>query len=202
MKTSLRSLFTLACAAVAASVSFAAKVGEPAPAFTLKDASGKEHSLADFKGKTVVLEWNNPSCPFVVKHYAKGDMQKLQKEQTAKGVVWLTINSTNAGHQDFLSPEAALKKIEALGIGSTAYLLDPKGTVGKAYDARTTPHMFVVDGKGVLVYAGAIDSIRSANQADIAKAENYVTAALAELAAGKTVSTSVTKAYGCSVKYE
>jgi peroxiredoxin len=196
----LRSLSVAALCAFSATL-FAAKVGEPAPAFTLTDLAGNSHSLSDFKGKTVVLEWFNSKCPFVVKHYSAGDMQKLQKEFTSQGVVWLLVNSTNTGHKDFLDTQAAQANFSSWEIAATALLGDADGKVGKAYDARTTPHMYVINPEGILVYAGAIDSIRSTRQADVAKAENYVSRALSEVLSGKPVSLAVTDPYGCSVKY-
>lgn len=178
-----------------------AKVGQPAPAFQLADSTGRTRSLADYKGKTVVLEWTNHECPFVRKHYGSGNMQAQQRDATAGGVVWLTVNSSapgSQGHVDGAAAEAIRGKARA---AQTAYLLDPKGSVGRAYGARTTPHMYVIDPQGVLRYAGAIDSIPTADVDDIAKATKYVPQALAELAAGKPVSVAVTRPYGCSVKY-
>ena len=187
---------------LAATVLGAATVGEPAPAFTLTDIAGKTVSLADFKGKTVVLEWVNPECPFVVKHYQKsGNMPALQKAAVADGVVWLQINSAAGGKQGDFGADKVNAWQEANHVASTDYFRDSDGKVGKAYDAKTTPHMFVVNAEGVLVYNGAIDSIRSANPEDIAKADNYLTAALAAVKAGKPVEKAVTQPYGCSVKY-
>jgi hypothetical protein len=179
----------------------AAKVDQPAPAFKLVDSTGKTRSLADFAGKTVVLEWTNHECPFVRKHYGSGNMQAQQRDATSKGVVWLSINSSalgNQGHVDGATAESIRSKARAV---QTAYLLDPDGTVGRTYGAKTTPHMYVIDPKGVLRYAGGIDSIPSADTADIAKATQYVPQVLAELAAGKPVGIKVTRPYGCSVKY-
>lgn len=178
-----------------------ATVGQPAPDFTATDTSGKTVKLSDYKGKHVVLEWTNPGCPFVVKHYGSGNMQALQKEFTGKGVVWLAVNSTETGSSDYKKP-ADLAGWMATQKGTpTATLMDEKGTVGKAYGARTTPHMYIVDPKGTLVYAGGIDSIPSANPKDIAKATNYVKQGLNEALAGKSISAASTKPYGCSVKY-
>lgn len=180
----------------------APEVGKPAPDFTLTAIDGKSHSLSSFKGKTVVLEWVNPECPFVVKHYEKsGNMPKTQKAALADGVVWLQINSGHAGAQGDFEPAKVTEWMTKTGAASTAYFRDSDGKVGKLYDARTTPHMFVIDAKGVLVYAGGIDDIRSANPDDIAKATNYVTAALADLKAGRAVQTATSRPYGCSVKY-
>jgi peroxiredoxin len=179
----------------------AATVGQPAPAFRLVDSTGTTRSLADFAGKTVVLEWTNHECPFVKKHYGSGNMQAQQRDATAKGVVWLSVNSSAPGNQGHVDGAAAERVRSQARAAQTAYLLDPNGTVGRAYGAKTTPHMYVIDPKGVLRYAGGIDSIPSPNPADIAKATQYVPQALAELAAGKPVSVSVTRPYGCSVKY-
>jgi peroxiredoxin len=179
----------------------AAKINEPAPEFTLTDSNGNAHSLSDFRGKTVVLEWTNAECPFVVKHYKPGNMQRQQAEATANGVIWLTINSGAPGKQGHVDGAGANAVIERTGGKQTAYLIDADGKVGRLYGARTTPHMFVIDGEGVLRYMGAIDSNPSADPADIPNATQYVEVALAELAAGKPVSTPVTQPYGCSVKY-
>lgn len=177
-----------------------AKVGQPAPSFTLTDAEGKKRSLGDFKGKTVVLEWTNAECPFVKKHYS-GNMQKQQGDATSDDVVWLTVNSSAPGKQGHLDGAGAKKIIAQTGGKQTAYLLDAPGDVGRAYGAKTTPHMYVIDGKGTLQYAGAIDSIPSADVGDIAKATQYVPAALAALEAGQPVPTKTSTAYGCSIKY-
>jgi len=177
------------------------EIGQPAPNFTLKDGAGKSVSLADFKGRTVVLEWFNFGCPFVKKHYGSGSMQKLQQQATADGVVWLTIASSAPGKQGYLAPGEAAAKESELGMHSTALLLDPDGTVGHLYEARTTPDMFVVDATGKLVYKGAIDDQPTPDPASLAGAKNYVAAALANLKAGQPVETAQTKSYGCSVKY-
>jgi peroxiredoxin len=179
----------------------AAVVGEPAPAFTLTDTNGRSHSLEDLRGKTVVLEWWNYECPFVGKHYGSGNMQKLQQEWTAKGVVWLTISSSAPGKQGYVDAAQANAWMKEKGAAPTAVLLDHDGRVGRAYGAKTTPHMFVIDPKGTLVYAGGIDDKPSTDQADIATAKNFVSAALAEVTAGKPVTTAISQPYGCSVKY-
>lgn len=185
-----------------AAVLGAATVGEPAPAFTLTDLDGKTHRLADFKGKAVVLEWVNPECPFVVKHYEKsGNIPALQKAALADGVVWLQINSAAAGKQGDYEAAKAKAWQEKNAVAAAAYLRDSDGKVGKAYDAKTTPHIFVINAEGTLVYNGAIDSIRSGNAEDIAKADNYAKAALAAVKAGKPVEKAVTQPYGCAVKY-
>ena len=179
----------------------AAVVGQPAPAFTLSDTAGKPVRLADFKGKTVVLEWNNPGCPFVRKHY-QGNMQALQKEAAAQGVVWLAINSTETASGDYLSPAQLARWMQDKQAAPTATLMDEDGVVGKAYGARVTPHMYIVNAQGVLVYAGGIDSIPSSRVDDIPKANPYIRQALGEIKAGKPLSVSTSQAYGCSVKYK
>jgi peroxiredoxin len=189
---------------IAASV-FAADspaVGSAAPDFSLQDAKGKTHALADFKGKYVVLEWFNPDCPFVKKHYGSGNMQKLQQEFTNKGVVWLTIDSNAPGLEGNLTPEQASNTISSWKTHQTALLLDPEGKAGRAYGAKNTPHMFVINPEGKIVYEGAIDSKPSPNPADIANSTNYVQVALEESLSGKPVSNPNTKPYGCSVKYK
>jgi peroxiredoxin len=178
-----------------------AKVGASAPDFTLKNAQGAEVSLKSFAGKTVVLEWFNPGCPFVKKFYTNGDMQRFQRESIAKGVAWLTINSSAEGKQGHLTSAEALDVITELGLASTALLLDPNGTVGTLYGARTTPHMFVINPQGTLVYAGAVDSVPSTRSNDIASATNYVLTAIDAINAGKTPEPSDTEPYGCGVKY-
>ena len=183
------------------SAAMATTVGEPAPGFTLTDSNGKSHSLPDFKGKTVVLEWTNAECPFVKKHYGANNMQAQQAEATASDVVWLSINSGAPGKQGHVDGAGANALMAAQGFKSSAYLLDASGDTGRAYAAKTTPHMYVIDGEGILRYNGAIDSIPSADQADIPKADQYVQLALAEMAAGKPVSVSSSRPYGCSVKY-
>jgi peroxiredoxin len=202
MKTKL--LLTIVTSLAAASSLFAAespRVGNPAPDFSLPDASGKTHSLADYKGKYVVLEWFNPECPFVKKHYNSENMQKLQQEAKSRGLVWLSIDSSAPGKEGNLTPEAAQKVMADWKIKSTALLLDPDGKVGEAYGAKNTPHMFVIDQTGKLIYEGAIDNKPSADPADIPTATNYVRAALTDAMAGQPVKNATTKPYGCSVKY-
>lgn len=179
-----------------------AEIGKPAPDFKIKGTDGKDYSLAQFKGKTVVLEWFNDECPYVKKHYGSDNMQKLQSEAAAKGTVWLTINSSAPGKQGHLTPETGTKLRAERKMSNTALLLDPAGTVGGMYGAKTTPHMYVIDPKGTLVYAGAIDSDSSVDPKSIKGATNYVSEALKAVAASKAVATSTTKPYGCSVKYE
>jgi peroxiredoxin len=190
-----------AIAVLAAPAAAAPIVGKPAPNFKLADVNGKPVSLSDFRGKTVVLEWNNPGCPFVKKHYASGNMQKAQAAATKDGAVWLTINSSAPGKQGHMEGPEAKAFVAQNGVKSTAYLLDPRGVVGQAYDAKTTPHMYVVNRAGTLVYAGGIDDKPTANPADINGARNHVLAALTELKAGKAVSVATSRPYGCSVKY-
>jgi hypothetical protein len=193
--------FAAAIALMAAPVAAEPKIGQLAPNFQLADANGKKVSLNSFRGKTVVLEWNNPECPFVKKHYDSGNMQKAQARAAASGVVWLTINSSAPGKQGYMTPAAAKSFAAGQASKRTAYLLDPNGTVGKLYGAKTTPHMYVINGKGALTYMGGIDNKPSPNPADIATARNHVLAALTEMKAGKGVSVTTSRPYGCSVKY-
>lgn len=181
--------------------SAAAAVGQPAPDFSLSDTTGKPVSLSQFKGKLVVLEWNNPGCPFVRKHY-NGNMQALQKDFTQKGVVWLAVNSTETQSGDYLEPEKLARWMRDKGASPTATLMDVDGQAGAAFGARVTPHMYIVNPQGLLVYAGGIDSIPSARESDIQKATNYVRQGLTELLAGKPVSVTTSQAYGCSIKYK
>ncbi|GAP34458.1 thioredoxin family protein [Piscinibacter sakaiensis] len=181
----------------------AATVGQPAPAFELKDTQGRTVRLADFKGRHVVLEWTNPGCPFVQKHYGAKNMQALQKDAAAKNVVWLSVSSTARGASDYLAPAALdAKLVKDWGAQPAAVLMDDAGQVGRAYAARTTPHMYVIDPAGKLVYAGGIDDRRTANPADIPGAKNFVKVALAESLAGQPVSTPTATPYGCSIKYD
>jgi peroxiredoxin len=195
--TALAATLSLAAATALAS----AIVGQPAPAFSAVDTSGKTVSLADYKGRHVVLEWVNPGCPYVRKHYDSDNMQATQKGAVDKGVVWLAVNSTEAGHGDYMKPAALAEWMKKHQAAATATLMDEQGTIGRAYGARTTPHMYVINPQGKLVYAGAIDSKPTANPADIATATNHVNQALAESLAGKPVSTAATRAYGCTIKY-
>lgn len=176
-------------------------VGSAAPDVSVTDSKGNAHSLSQYKGKYVVLEWFNPECPFVKKHYGSGNMQKLQAEFTGKGVVWLTIDSSAPGTEGSLTPEQANKTMADWKTHSTALLLDSDGKAGRAYGAKNTPHMFVVNPEGNVIYEGAIDSKASPNPADIPSSTNYVKAALDESMAGKSVSTPNSRPYGCSVKY-
>lgn len=178
-----------------------AEVGQKAPDFTVKDVDGNDVTLSSFAGKPVVLEWTNDKCPYVVKHYDSGNMQKLQEKYTAQGVTWLTINSSAEGKQGYVTAADAKQIVSEKKAKATDYLLDTDGTVGRLYDAKTTPHMFVIDAEGTLVYAGAIDSDDSFKPETIDGATNYVSAALDSLSAGKPIEVASTKAYGCGVKY-
>jgi len=179
----------------------APSIGRPAPAFAGVDTNGKTHTLSDYEGKIVVLEWTNHDCPYVMKHYGSNNMQALQKQATADGVVWLTVISSAPGKQGHVSPAQANQIAAERGAGPTAILLDPEGIIGRAYDARTTPHMYVIDSKGMLVYMGGIDDRPTTDRADVEGAKNYVAAALADVSAGKNVQTPTSRPYGCSVKY-
>jgi peroxiredoxin len=198
-------LIGLALVAIVFSVTSAwgkARLNQQAPDFTLTAANGQKKSLSDYKGKIVVLEWTNFGCPFVKKHYNSKNMPKLQQKYQKKGVAWLTICSSAANRQGHMQGKKLQKKMDQMGFKGTAYLNDSSGKVGKLYGARNTPHMFIINKNGKLVYKGAIDSIRSTSQADVKKATNYVAQALDELLDGKKVSKKYTRAYGCGVKYE
>ncbi len=197
-------LFALAAGgafALVASYALAAQPGESAPGFTINDASGKPVKLADYQGKFVVLEWTNPECPFVRKHYDSRNMQTLQKDYGTKGVVWLSVNSTSRDHPEFKTGAQMVAWMGVQGAAQKAVLIDETSATGRAYGAKTTPQMFVIDPSGKIVYAGAIDDKRSANPADVKIARNYVRAALDEALAGKPVTVANTAPYGCSVKY-
>lgn len=177
---------------------FALVAGDEAPKFELAGADGKAVSSSSYAGKIIVLEWTNPGCPYVKKHYGNGHMQKLQEELTKKGVIWLTINSTNSDHGDFIAAEDRESFVKEKKLHSTAYLTDADGKVGLLFEAKTTPHLFVIDKESRIAYSGAIDDTP---MGDPEASKNYVTQAVEELLAGKTVSESQTKSYGCSVKY-
>ena len=195
-------LATLALACTAFNAQAAAEIGQSAPAFTAQGADGKPINLADYKGKTVVLEWTNHDCPFVKKHYDNsGNIPRQQQEAAAKGVVWLQVISSAPGQQGQVDGATALKLNSSRQAKPAGIVLDPQGTVGKLYGAQTTPHIFIVDAQGKLAYKGGIDSIASSNPADIAKADKYVSNALAALASGQKVAQPSTRPYGCSVKY-
>lgn len=188
-------------AAIATPAAAAPVLGKPAPAFQAVDADGKTRSLSEFRGKTVVLEWTNEGCPYVKKHYDSGNMQKLQGQAAGDGVVWLTIISSAPGTQGYLTGAQAKAWKAREKAASASVLLDSKGTVGRAYDAKTTPHMYIVDKAGTLVYMGGIDDRPSAAASSLEGAKNYVTAALADVKAGRAVAQPATRPYGCSVKY-
>ena len=193
--------FLIALALAVSLPAFAAPTpGQPAPDFTLTDTAGKSVKLSDLRGKTVVLEWVNPDCPYVQKHYNSANMPGLQKEYAGK-VTWLTINSTREGHSEFKSPQQMESWMKQKGGAPAATLLDRDSKVGKLYGAVTTPHMYVIDPKGTLVYVGAIDDKRSTRLEDAKTAKNYVRVALGESMAGKPVTTASTTPYGCTVKY-
>lgn len=179
----------------------ALRIGEPAPDFEGVDSSGKVQRLADYRGKIVVLEWTNHDCPFVRKHYGAGNMQDQQRQAATQGVVWLSVISSAPGKQGHVSPAEADELTRNRNAQPHAVILDTGGKIGRSYNAKTTPHMYIIDAAGKLVYMGGIDSITSSNPDDISRATQYVRAALQEMAAGKPVSTAVTKPYGCSVKY-
>jgi peroxiredoxin len=197
-----RILAALACAALALpAAANAVAIGKPAPDFIVFDSNGATQKLSAYRGKIVVLEWNNPGCPFVQKHYGSGNMQKTQAAAKAAGAVWLTVNSGGPGKQGFMNRQQANAFLAQEKAVPTAYLLDPKGVLGRGYEAKTTPGMYVIDARGTLVYKGAIDDKATADPADIAGAKNLVLAAVTETAAGKPVTVAETRGYGCSVKY-
>jgi peroxiredoxin len=185
-----------------AGVAFAqAQPGKPAPDFALQDSAGKTVKLSDFKGKTVVLEWTNQDCPYVRKHYGTGNMQALQKEAAAKDVVWLTISSSAPGQQGYVTGIEADELTSSRKAAPAAFLFDPDGKVGHSYEARATPHMYVIDKAGVLAYMGAIDDKPTANHADVKTARPYLKEAVEAVLAGSPLKVASTRAYGCSIKY-
>ena len=192
----------LAFAIVAAvSTAWAARVGERAPDFTATDTNGKTHKLSEHAGKFVVLEWTNRGCPYTLKHYDSGNMQRLQKEWTARGVVWLTVISSAPGKQGYMTATEENAYVKQINGSPTAVLLDPTGALGHIYDAKTTPHMFIINPQGTLIYNGAIDDHASTDAADIPNSKNYVSLALSEALGGKPVSEPTSRPYGCTVKY-
>lgn len=199
---SVAALVCLAIVNVAAPAAADAKIGEPAPAFTATDADGVQRSLGEFAGKVVVLEWTNHDCPYVRKHYGTGNMQALQRQAAADGVVWLTMISSAPGEQGHVSGTQAEAIAAEAGAAPGHILLDPEGTVGRAYGAKTTPHMYVIDRDGRVVYMGGIDDRATTDPADIEGASNYVAAALSDLSAGRAVETPTGRPYGCSIKYK
>jgi peroxiredoxin len=179
----------------------AARIGEPAPTFTATDSNGKTHSLAAYKGKFVVLEWHNQGCPYTQKHYDSGNMERLQKEWTQSGVVWLTVISSAPGTQGYVAPGEENDYLRKMHASPTAVLLDPRGDLGHLYGAKTTPHMFIINPDDVLIYDGAIDDHPTTEQGDIPTSRNYVSEALSEAMSGKAVSVPTSRPYGCSIKY-
>jgi peroxiredoxin len=194
-------LGALALAATLGLAQAAPKIGYPAPAFSAVDTAGKTWSLAELKGRKVILEWTNDQCPYVIKHYGSGNMQALQKEATSAGYIWLSVISSAPGKQGHVSAAEADALTASRGAAPTAVVLDSQGVLGRAYEAKTTPHLFVIDEAGTLVYRGGMDDKPTTDPADIPGASNYVRMAMAELAAGKPIANPVTRPYGCSVKF-
>jgi len=188
-------------ALIALSLGWAARVGEPAPDFTATDTNGKVHKLSEYQGKFVVLEWTNRGCPYTQKHYNSGNMQRLQREWTGRGVIWLTVISSAPGKQGYVTASEENAYLKQVNAAPTAVLLDPAGTLGHLYDAKTTPHIFIINPKGSLIYNGAIDDRPTTDLTDVNGAKNYVSMALEEATSGKPVSNPTTRPYGCSVKY-
>ena len=202
MKNFCRAILNLGVLFILISSALAAKVGEPAPDFTATDSNGKGHHLADYKGKFVVLEWHNQGCPYTRKHYESGNMQRLQKEWTNKGVVWFTVISSAPGTQGYVTPAEENDYVGKMKAAPTAVLLDPDGTVGHLYKAMTTPHMYIIDPQGRLIYNGAIDDHPTSDASDIASSKNYVSTALQQAMGGKPITEAATRPYGCTVKYK
>lgn len=202
VKALYRSVLYIGILLLLVAAAMAARVGEAAPDFTATDSNGKAHHLADYKGKYVVLEWHNQGCPYTRKHYESGNMQHLQKEWTEKGVVWFTVISSAPGTQGYVTAPQENEYLKKMNAVPTAVLLDPDGNLGHLYAAKTTPHMYIINPAGVLIYNGAIDDHPTPDQADIASSRNYVSTALQEALAGKPVSDAATRPYGCSVKYK
>jgi alkyl hydroperoxide reductase subunit AhpC len=195
------SLTAIVLLVLATSLARAARIGDPAPNFTATDTNGQTHKLSDYAGKFVVLEWHNRGCPYTQKHYNSGNMENLQREWTGRGVIWLTVISSAPGKQGFVTASDENAYIKQVNAAPTAVLLDPTGTLGHLYEAKTTPHMFIINPQGTLIYNGAIDDRPTADRSDINGAKNYVSAALEQALAGKPVTTPTTRPYGCSVKY-
>jgi hypothetical protein len=188
-------------ALIAFSVGWAARVGEPAPDFTATDSNGKVHKLSEYQGKYVALEWTNRGCPYTQKQYNSGNMQRLQREWTGRGVIWLTVVSSAPGKQGYVTASEENAYLKQANAAPTAVLLDSAGTLGHLYDAKTTPHIFIISPKGTLIYNGAIDDRPTTDPADVNGAKNYVSLALEEATSGKAISIPTTRPYGCSVKY-
>jgi hypothetical protein len=199
MKSKL--LCNLAVLVVLASLCYSQKVSQAAPDFKATDSNGQMHELSEYRGKYVVLEWHNNGCPYTRKHYESGNMQRLQKDWTSRGVIWFTVISSAPGQQGYVTAQQENEYMKRMNAVPTAALLDPQGDIGRLYAAKTTPHMFVINPDGVLIYDGAIDSKATTDQSDIATATNYVSQALEESIAGKPVSSPTSRPYGCSVKY-
>ena len=195
-------LAALSLLLVAAPSAGGAQIGSPAPDFHGTDSNGKAQSLDEYRGKYVVLEWHNHDCPYTVKHYQSGNMQSLQKQWTAKGVVWLTVISSAPGEQGYVDASQENAYMKKMNADPTAAILDPKGEIGHLYGAKTTPNMFIIDPSGKLIYAGAIDDHPTTEVSDIQSSKNYVSLALTEAMSGQAVQTPVTRPYGCSVKYQ
>ena len=195
-------ILTIAALCAARSLSaYAVKVGDPAPDFNATDSNGQTHKLSEYHGKFVVLEWTNNNCPFTKKHYSSGNMQNLQKEWTAKGVVWLTVLSSTPGGDGYMTAPAENAYIQRVHAAPTAALLDPSGALGHEFEARTTPDMYVIDPSGKLIYSGAIDDHPTTDPSDIPNSKNYVSLALTQAMSGQQVAVTYTRPYGCSVKY-
>ena len=202
MRKSLLSFGILVTSLAASFAAYAVRVGDAAPDFTGTDSNGKTHKLSEYRGKYIVLEWTNNVCPYTQKHYESGNMQSLQKDWTVKGVVWLTVLSSAPGEQGYMTAAQENSYLGKEHASPTAALLDPTGAIGHEYSAKTTPHMFVIDPSGKLIYAGAIDDHATTDVSDVKSSKNYVSAALTEAMAGQQVAMSSTRPYGCSVKYQ
>jgi peroxiredoxin len=189
------------CLAIAISSVWGARVGEKAPDFTATDTNGQVHKLSDYLGKFVVLEWTNRQCPYTIKHYSSGNMQNLQREWTAKGVIWFTVQSSAPGKQGYVTADEENAWLKQIHAAPSAVFLDPTGKLGHLYDAKTTPDMYVINPQGILIYQGAIDDHPSTDPSDIAKSKNFLSAALSEAMAGKPVTVATSRPYGCSIKY-
>jgi len=201
MRKRLAAFTVIGFALIALPLGWAARVGDPAPDFTATDTNGKVHKLSEYQGKFVVLEWTNRGCPYTQKHYNSGNMQRLQREWTSRGVVWLTVISSAPGKQGYVTASEENAYLKQANAAPTAVLLDPAGTLGHLYDAKTTPHIFIINPKGALIYNGAIDDRPTTDVSDVNGAKNYATLALEEATSGKPVSNPTSRPYGCSVKY-
>jgi peroxiredoxin len=200
-RTPIVALAFLAIAFLLLPLARAARVGERAPDFTATDSNGQTHKLSEYAGKFVVLEWHNRGCPYTQKHYQSGNMERLQHEWTARGVVWLTVISSAPGKQGYVTAQEENAYLKEMNAAPTAVLLDPTGALGHLYDAKTTPHMFVINPRGILIYNGAIDDHPTSDASDIPHSQNYLSLALEEALAGKPVAVATSRPYGCSVKY-